>query len=146
MAYCDVFKGSDIIFSDEDAKSLNEFYDEVKKINEVYFPKLMEFKEVMETRKVLDEYFDDVIEGFKKSELVPLFHADNTSDYIMYYNSGDYKGRAFYLSHDEIIIAPIFENLKEVTEYLLDKKEKFEFDYYTDFSERFKRIGIDVEI
>ena len=146
MAYCDCFKGTDINFSNEDIKSLNDFYNKVKEIDEVYFPKLMEVKEVLETRKILDEYFNDIIEDFRCGELIPLFHSDNTSDYIMYYNSGDYKGKAFYLSHDEIIIAPIFESLKEVTEYIIDKKEKFEFDYYSDFAERFKLIGVDIEL
>ncbi len=146
MEYCDYFKGTDINFSNEDIESLNKFYEEVKKIDEVYFPKLMEFKEVMETRKILDEYFNDIIENFNIGELVPLFHADNTSDYIMYYNSGDYKGKAFYLSHDQIIIAPIFESLKEVIEYIIEKKEKFEFDYYDDFAEQFKLIGVDIEL
>ena len=30
MAYCDCFKGTDINFSNEDIKSLNDFYDKVK--------------------------------------------------------------------------------------------------------------------
>ncbi len=145
MQYCDAFEDSDINFSNEDRESLNKFYYEMKKIDEVYFPVLMEFKEVMETRKILDEYFNDIIEDFKAGELVPLFHVDNTYDYVMYYNSGEYKGKAFYLNHDQIIIAPIFESLKEVSEYIMEKKEKFEFDYYDDFSERFKLIGVDIE-
>lgn len=145
MGYCNKFVNTDIKFSKEDTEALNNFYEEVNKIDEVYFPELMEFEEVIQTRQILDEFLNECIEDFKKGELIPLFHQDNTSDYIMYYNSGDYKGCAFYLSHEVIIIAPVFNNLKEVTEYLLAKREKFEFDYYGDFIDRFKTIGIEID-
>lgn len=145
MGYCNKFINTDIKFSKEDTEALNNFYEEVNKIDEVYFPKLMEFEEVIQTRQIIDEFLEECVENFNRGELIPLFRQDNTLDYIMYYNSGKNKGCAFYLSHKLIIIAPVFKSLKEVSEYLLDKREKFEFDYYGDFIDRFKAIGIEID-
>lgn len=53
-------------------------------------------------------FFEDYPEDF--AELLPIM-TDNNSNYLCVYFTGSYRFQIAYLSHDEIDLTPIFQNI-----------------------------------
>lgn len=70
------------------------------------------------------EFFNQYSDVFEN--ILPIM-ADNNSNYLCVYFQGENKGKACYLSHDEIDLSPQFNNIGSLIKAINNNPDSWDF-------------------